>query len=79
MVWACRLHHLSVGLECVQWQNGRLYPDAVWGGEWGGPRIDVLDVSTCLKGKVLFLGFFGICTLIGLNGQNDVLFAEKCI
>ena len=32
-----------------------------------------------LKEKGLFLGFFGICTPIGLNGQNDVLFDEKCI
>jgi len=39
-----------------------------------GPGIDARDV---LKGKGLFLGFFGICTPIGLNGQNDVLFAEK--
>jgi len=26
----------------------------------------------CLKGKGLFLGFFGICNPIRLNGQNDV-------
>jgi len=32
-----------------------------------------------LKKKGLFLGFFGICAPIRLNGQNDVLFAEKCI
>ena len=32
-----------------------------------------------LKGKGLFLGFFGICAPIGLKGQNDVLFAQKCI
>ena len=39
MVQACRLDHLSVclsvGPESVLWQNGRLDPDAVWGGEWG--------------------------------------------
>jgi len=31
------------------------------------------------KGKRLFLGFFGISAPIHLNGQNNVLFAEKCI
>ena len=34
---------------------------------------------TCLKGKGLFWGIIGICDPIGLNGQNDVLFAQKCI
>jgi len=38
--------------------------------EWG---------FTCLKGRGLFLGFFGICAPIRLNGQNDVSFAQKCI
>jgi len=37
-----RLDHLSVclsvGLQSVLWQNGRLDPDAVWGGEWGWSR-----------------------------------------
>jgi len=40
-----------------------------------GLGIDVLDGSTCLKGKRLFWGFFGIC----LNGQNDVLFTDSCV
>ena len=44
-----------------------------------GPGIDVLDGVHVLKGKGLFLGFFGICAPIGLNGQNDVLFTQKCI
>jgi len=42
MLRACRLGHLSVCLsvclESVLWQNGRLYLDAVWGGEWGRSR-----------------------------------------
>jgi len=31
-----------------------------------------------LQGERAFWGLFGICVPIGLNGQNDVLFAEKC-
>jgi len=26
---------LSVSPESALWQNGLLYPDAVWGGDWG--------------------------------------------
>jgi len=44
-----------------------------------GPGIRVLDGVHVLQGKGLFWGFFGICVPIGLNEQNDVLFAEKCI
>jgi len=44
-----------------------------------GTGIDVLDGVHVPEGKGLFLGFFVICTPIRLNGQNDVLFAEKCI
>jgi len=52
----------------------------VWDGEWGHPRHWCIRYwSTCLKQKGLFGGFFGICTPIGLNGQNDVLFTQKCI
>jgi len=29
---------LSVSPEGVLWQNGRLYPDTVWGGDWGRSR-----------------------------------------
>jgi len=43
------------------------------------PVIDVLDGVHITKGKGLFGGFFGICTPIGLNGQNDIFFAQKCI
>jgi len=42
MIRACRLEHLSVCLsvcpEVFLWQNFRLDPDAVWGGEWGRSR-----------------------------------------
>jgi len=31
------------------------------------------------QGEGAVLGIFGICIPIGLNGQNDVLFAKKCI
>jgi len=66
---------------CVLWQNGSLDLDAVWGGEWGGPRHSCVRwKSTCLKGKGLFLAwflaFFGISACIGFNRPND---AEKCI
>jgi len=44
-----------------------------------GPGIDVLDGVHVPEGKGLFLGFLGSCAPIRLNGQNDVLFVEKCI
>jgi len=48
----------------------------VWRREWGGPRHWCISwKSTCLKGKglfSLFLGFFGICVPIYLNGRNGV-------
>ena len=37
MVQNIRLAHLSVR-KCELWQNGRLDPDAVWGGERGRSR-----------------------------------------
>ena len=52
----------------------------IWHGEWGEPRHSRIRwKSTCLKGKGLFLAFFGICARIRLNGRNDVLITEKCI
>jgi len=65
MLLNIRPSHLSVR-TCEQWQNGWLDPDAVWDGEWGGPRHSCVRwKSTCLKGKgqflAWFLAFFGIC------------------
>jgi len=42
-----------------------------------GPGIDRGPRAS--RGRDCFWDFFGICTPIHLNGQNDVLFAEKCI
>jgi len=44
-----------------------------------GRGMGVLDGVHVPKGKRLFWGFFGICTPIGLNGQNDVFLAQKRI
>jgi len=50
MLQACRgrLDHLLVCLsvcpESVLWQNGRLYPNAIWDGEWGWSR------NGCIRG-----------------------------
>jgi len=44
-----------------------------------GPGIHVLDGGSCAPKKGLLGGFFSICTPIGLNGQNDIFFALKCI
>jgi len=47
LVQACHLAHLSVSLpvcpEGVPWQNGWLDLDAIWGGEWVGRGMGVLD------------------------------------
>jgi len=52
----------------------------IWDGEWGWPRhLCIRWGSMCFKVKVLFWGFFSICVHIGMNEQNDALFAEKCI
>ena len=76
----CQSVCLSVCLQSVLWQSGWLDLDAVWGGEWSGPRHWCIRWgSMCLKGKGLFWGFFSICIPVALNGWNDILFAEKCI
>jgi len=61
----------------VAYLCGSAYSDraVICGSEWVSPGIDV----HMPQGKRLFLAFFGICAPIRLNGQNDALFAEKCI
>ena len=43
------------------------------------PRHSRIRWGPRAQGEGAVWGFFGICVPIGLNGQNDVLFAEKCI
>ena len=43
-----------------------------------GPGIDVLDGVRVLQGEGFFSGIFRHLRPISLNGQNDVLFTEKC-
>ena len=84
MVRNIRLDHLFVCLsvrkvycgKTADWIRDRM-PFGVVSGM--GPGIDALDGVHVPQWKGLFLEFLGICAPIRLNGQNDVLFAEKCI
>jgi len=42
--------------ESVLWQNGQMDPDAVWGSEWVGGGLGVLDGVVIVEGKVQFWG-----------------------
>jgi len=78
-VWGVNLRRPIVTRgEFVASLCGSAYSDraVLWRGEWGGPRhLCVRWKSTCLKGKRLFLAFFGIWACLGFNRRND---AEKC-
>jgi len=76
---------LSVGPEIVLWQNGRLDPDAIWGGEWGRSRTGVLDGVVIVEREGAVLGEFevshcnqwGLCNALFSNCFDDLLLSSN--
>ena len=67
------------GLCCIAVQKCVNWSSCQWHGEWRQPRHSCIGRGfTCPKRKGLFWEFLGICTSIGLNGQNVLFFAQKC-
>jgi len=67
---------LCVCLESVLWQNGRLDPDAVWGGEWGRSRDGVLDGGGARRREWAVLGGEFEASHCNQWGLRDALFSN---